>query len=70
MLYPNYKVLNTNKYLDAVSRWNNLDNVNINLDRDEELKKRVGALLGYYGLKHGTELVRILVNEKYKEIMK
>lgn len=46
-----------------------MDNVNLNLDRDQELQKRVVALLGYYGLRHGTELVRILVNEKYKEIL-
>jgi len=32
-----------------------------------ELQRRFGILMKYYGLTNNTELVRILINEKYRQ---
>jgi hypothetical protein len=40
----------------------------VRVELEGELKRRFEILKKYYGLENNTELVRILLNEKYKQL--
>jgi hypothetical protein len=40
----------------------------VRVELEGELQKRFETLKKHYGLENNTELVRILVNEKYKQL--
>jgi hypothetical protein len=40
----------------------------VRVEMEGELQKRFEILKKYYGLENNTELVRVLINEKYKQL--
>jgi len=43
------------------------DSSQVRVELEGELQRRFGILMKYYGLTNNTELVRILINEKYRQ---
>jgi hypothetical protein len=40
----------------------------VRVELEGELQRRFGILKKYYGLENNTELVRVLINDKYKQM--
>jgi hypothetical protein len=40
----------------------------VRVEFEGELLKKFKAIMGYYGLENGTEAIRVLVNDKHKQL--
>ena len=44
------------------------NNTELRVSLEEEFIKKIEKLKSYYGIKNTTELIRLLITEKYREI--